>query len=330
MLSILIISCNTRDMTLECIRSVFEQTTRTAFQIIVLDNASADGSADAIESEFGSRVRLIRSEDNLGFAGGNREAARHAGGEYLLLLNPDTVVLDGAIDKLLDFAQSCPQAGIWGGRTVFADGSLNPASCWSRQTLWSLTSQALGLTSLFRNSSVFNPEGLGGWDREGVRTVDIVSGCFLLIRRELWDHLDGFHPDFYMYGEEADLCLRARSFGARPVVTAAATIIHYGGASESLRTDKFNRLLAAKMLLIDRHFVPGTRLIGRVLLALWPLSRLIAHQTISIITGKASESALVWGSVWRERRIWAKARFVRYDRGTSPRVVMSERGATEK
>ncbi|MCR9216964.1 MAG: glycosyltransferase family 2 protein [bacterium] len=310
-LSILIISFNTREMTLECIRSVFDQTSKTDFELIVLDNASADGSADAIETEFGGRVRLIRSEDNLGFAGGNNAAAKCAKGEFLLLLNPDTVVLDGAIDKLLAFAAARPDAGIWGGRTVFADGSLNPASCWSRQTLWSLTSQAMGFSSLFRKSSFFNPEGLGGWDREGVRQVDIVSGCFLLIRRDLWDRLDGFHPDFFMYGEEADLCLRAESFGACPMVTSEATIVHHGGASEAVRSDKLQRLLAAKCLLLERQF-PKSRLgMAKSLLAAWPLTRCLAHSVLSPIRASSRRSSTVWRDVWAHRSVWLAGRFVR-------------------
>lgn len=308
-LSILIISYNTRDMTLECIRSVFEQTVRTTFEIIVLDNASSDGSAEAMLEEFGDRVRLVRSGENLGFAGGNNAAAEHASGDYLLLLNPDTVVLDGAIDTLVAYAVEHPQAGIWGGRTVFADGSLNPASCWSRQTLWSLTSQALGLSSIFRTSSLFNPEGMGGWDRSGEREVDIVSGCFLLISRELWRRLDGFHPDFFMYGEEADLCLRARTLGARPRVTARATIIHYGGASETVRADKLCRLLAAKTLLVDRHFAGLRRRVGKRLLAAWPLSRMVAHCLLAPIRSGSRRGAEIWGQVWAERRLWMRGQF---------------------
>src|SRR5690606_9249085 len=119
-LSIIVVSYNTRGLTCECIRSVFDQTKRDAFELMVLDNASTDGSADAIEAEFADRVRLIRSRQNLGFAGGNNRAAETATGDYLLLLNPDTVVLDHAIDRLLDFAARTPDAGIWGGRTLFA------------------------------------------------------------------------------------------------------------------------------------------------------------------------------------------------------------------
>ena len=209
---------------------------------------------------------------------------------WLLLLNPDTVVLDGALDKLMAFRRAHPEAGIWGGRTVFADGSLNPASCWRRQTLWSLFCRASGLAAVFRRSDLFNPEAYGGWPRDTVREVDIVTGCLFLIARETWDRLGGFDPVFVMYGEEADLCLRARQIGLRPVITPDAVIIHYGGASEKVRADKLVRLLRAKAELVKRHFAPGTRAPGLALLAAWPASRLLALSVLSALTAPCSLS----------------------------------------
>ena len=102
------------------------------------------------------------------------------------------------------------------------------------------------------NSALFNPEAFGGWDRSSVRNVDIVSGCFFLINRTLWDRLGGFDPAFFMYGEEADLCLRARKLGARPIVSPSATIVHYGGASTSSTLKQRMLLLKAKATLMHR------------------------------------------------------------------------------
>ncbi len=304
-LSILIVSYNTREMTLDCIRSVFSETAGIDFEIIVLDNSSKDGSAEAIEAEFEGRITLIRSQDNLGFAGGNNHAVVLAKGDYLLLLNPDTVVLDNAIGNLLQSAESHADAKIWGGRTLFGDLSLNPASCWAKQTVWSLFSQASGLSSLFRKSTLLNPEGIGGWNRDGNRHVDIVSGCFLLIRKELWEELNGFHPDFFMYGEEADLCLRAKKMGANPIVFSDATIIHYGGASDTIRVEKMVKLLKAKALLIERHFSPATAWIGLKLLLLWPFSRFLMHSLVSLgYRQPYLEKRDVWHAIWKKRKTW--------------------------
>ena len=214
-------------MTAAALDSVLAETRTTSFEIIAVDNASTDGSS-AMLAQHPAKPQLIARNDNIGFARANNVAASQARGRYLLLLNPDTVVLDGAIDNLVAFARARPEARIWGGRTIFADGSLNPSSCWCRMTPWNLFCRASGLTAMFAQSEVFNGEAFGGWARDSERDVDIVSGCFFLIEKELWDELGGFDPLFFMYGEEADLCLRARALSAKPAVTPEATIIHYG------------------------------------------------------------------------------------------------------
>lgn len=306
--SVIIVSYNTRDMTAECLRSLFASPAAKRIETIVIDNASTDGSADAIEQEFAGQLTLVRSEDNLGFAGGNNLGAEHATGKRLLLLNPDTLVLDDAVGELLNFANQEPHRRIWGGRTVFADRSLNPASCWRRITYWSLMTQALGLNSVFRRSTLFNPEAMGGWDRSTKRDVDIVSGCFFLIDRDLWDQLGGFDEAFFMYGEEADLCHRARAVGARPGVTPEATIVHYGGASETVRADKLVRLLKAKTDLIRRHLRPAPGL-GVALLTLWPVSRAMAWTLLAPLKGEQGKTARgIWREVASRRREWVARR----------------------
>jgi hypothetical protein len=304
--SIIVISYNTREMTLKALETAFAETRDTPFEMIVIDNASTDGSAEALTEQYADKAKVICLDENLGFAAANNLAAKDATGDYLLLLNPDTEVLDGAIDKLMTFARAYPDAGIWGGRTLFADHSLNPTSCWSKMSLWSLTSQALGLSSLFRQSSLFNPEGMGSWDREGIRQVDVVTGCFFLIRRDFWNSLGGFDKAFFMYAEEADLCARAAKAGAKPMVTSEATIIHHGGASETVQSDKLVRLIKAKMTLLYKHFPSATRGLAMWLMKLWPLSRYFAHLVLAKLgRQKSKESVTVWKSVWDRREIWA-------------------------
>lgn len=295
-LSVVVISYNTRSMTLDCLRSVRAQTTAPC-ELIVLDNASSDGSAAAIAAEFPD-VMLLAEAANHGFAKANNIAATHAKGEYLLLLNPDTVVLEGALDKLLAFARRAPEARIWGGRTVFADGSPNPASCWRKMDLWNLFCRATGLTGIFPNNPVFNAEAYGGWNRMTEREVDIVTGCLFLLRRDDWQTLGGFDPAFFMYGEEADLCLRARQvIGARPRVTPEAVIVHYGGASEKVRTDKIVRLFRAKRELLRRHLPGWQQPLAFMLFDAVPLTRYLALR----------DGAATWLEVWNRRSEWRKA-----------------------
>jgi len=303
-LSIIMISYNTRALTLASLYSVFEQTEGIHYEVIVLDNNSSDGSLEAIAQSF-PQVKLIASEKNHGFAQGNNIAIRESQGEYILLLNPDTVVLDGAIQKLFSFARQYSAAKIWGGRTEFADHTLNPGSCWCRETFWHLFCSSIGLVRLFPNSPVFNSHSYGGWDRSTIRQVDIVSGCFFMISREFWDVLDGFSPEFFMYGEEIDLCLRAHQLGAKPMVTPAATIIHYGGASEKVQADKMVRSCRVKLLLMQRHWPVWQYVPGRLLFAMGLLNRVLASKMITFIKQRFDdESTKNWVEVWQRRKEW--------------------------
>jgi GT2 family glycosyltransferase len=302
--SVIVVSYNTRELTREALRSLLEQTRREPTEVLVVDNASSDGSAEMIRAEFPG-LTLMALDKNIGFAAANNLAAERAGGEYLLLLNPDTVVLDRAVERLLEFARSRPEAGIWGGRTLFADRTLNPTSCWARQTPWSLFCRASGLSTVFKGSGVFDSEGYGGWKRDSQREVDIVTGCFFLIRREMWTRLGGFDPAFFMYGEEADLCLRARKLGVRPMVTPDATIVHYGGASEKVREDKLVRLLRAKAMLIRRHWPAWQVGYGVLMLELWSFSRGLGARVLSF-NKKYRESGAAWRGAWRRRAEWAQ------------------------
>ena len=321
-ISILIVSYNTRELTLAAIDAVARET-RTAHEIIVVDNASSDGSAEAIAAHPAG-PRLIALNENIGFGRANNLAARHARADMLLLLNPDTVVLYHAIDQLLDFAHQNPRARIWGGRTLFANGDLNPSSCWQRITLWNTFCRTSGLAAIFPRSGFFNPEAFGGWPRDSVRSVDIVSGCFLMISRSFWRELGGFDPTFYMYGEEADLCLRARTAGARPAVTPAATIVHFGGASETTRAAKMIKLLAAKISLIDRHMPAWQRPLARALMRAWPLSRRAALGIAGLFTRseKVHHAAAQWQGVWQRRDEWQNG-YPDHKHATKPAAPMT-------
>lgn len=304
--SILVISYNTKAMTLDCLRSVVAETT-VPYELVVLDNDSKDGSAAAIAAEFAGLpgFRLIASEDNLGFARGNNVASVGARGKYVLLLNPDTLVLDRALDRIVAFAERTPEAGIWGGRTLSGDRSLNPTSVFGDMTLWSLFCRATGLALVFKGSRLFNSEFYGDWQRDSERAVDVVMGCFFLMRRADWEALGGLDPTFVMYGEEADLCRRARARGARPRMTPEATIVHFHGAS-SRRADREIMTLKAQATMIRRHFPAWQRGPGLFLLGMWPWTRMVSGDLIARLSGRArfAEAGRMWADVWKARRDW--------------------------
>ncbi|WP_252737388.1 glycosyltransferase family 2 protein [Citreicella sp. C3M06] len=296
-LTVIVVSYNTRDLTLACLRTLFAATHSARAHVVVFDNASSDGSADAVAAAF-PQVELIASAENLGFARANNVVAQAARTDWLLLLNPDTEVHDGAIDTLLAFSKARPEAGITGGRTVFPDGSLNIASCWMRITPWSAFCMATGLTAAFRGSAAFNPEGMGSWARDNVREVDIVVGCFLMIRKSLWDKLGGFDLKYFMYGEEADLCLRARALGYRPAIIPKAQIMHLVGAASGKRADKLRMVAKARATLIRDHWPAWQQPFGLAMMWLWAALRRVAS---GLRGGAAAEK---WRSVWATRADW--------------------------
>ncbi|RAH98795.1 glycosyl transferase family 2 [Acuticoccus sediminis] len=303
-LTVIVVSYNTQALTLRCLETLYATTAGADMEVIVVDNASSDGSADAIAARFPA-VRLMALDRNVGFAAANNLAAEDARGTYILLLNPDTEVFDGAIANIMAFAEATPNAGIWGGRTVFPDGSLNIASCWNRITLRSGLFTALGLNQLFKRSSFFNAEKIGGWRRDTVRDVDIVVGCFLLIRHSLWRELGGFDLRYFMYGEDSDLCLRARRLGHRPMITPDATIMHLVGASTRQKADKVVMVAKAKATLVRDHWSPHLVPVGLFFLWLWCANRHVGSLCLSVLPGSAHRKRKeYWSSVWRRRRDW--------------------------
>jgi GT2 family glycosyltransferase len=303
-LSILLVNWNTREMTLACLRSIYNETRATSFEVIVVDNASHDGSVEAIAREF-PQVVLMAEQENHGFGRATNLQAARARGRMILLLNTDTLVLDGAIDKLMAFARRQPQARIWGGRTLFADHNLNPTSCWGKPTPWSNICFASGLSAAFGNSSLFNPRAYPGWQRDSVREVGVVTGCLLLIEAGFWRELGGFDPAFFMYGEETDLCLRAAKLGARPKITPEATIIHYGGGSSHSRADKIVRLMACAITLSRKHDGAFGGLLARAALRAGVALRAGAYALAARIDRRRfADRAREWGLTWKRRTEW--------------------------
>ncbi len=300
LVSIILVSYNTAEHTCKALQSVQEQT-QQSHEIIVVDNKSSDNSVALIRATFPS-IQLIESPENLGFAGGVCKGVEQAQGNYLLLLNPDTVVLDGAIDKLLNFAEQQPKHGIWGGVTLNNDLSLNTQHAWSKPDFASLLFSALGLSKLFSSSCLFNYANYGCWQRDTVKEVDILSGCFFLIKRQVWDELGGLDPTFFMYAEEADLCLRAKAQGYQPIVTPNARIIHHGGVSHSRFSGKLIKLLRGKVELINRHISEWKRPIFKALLWLYVFNKYAIHRLLK----PRSEQTQEWQTVYQARDHWLK------------------------
>ncbi len=262
--SVVVVGYRTPELVRRCVRSVLEQTRGVTLEVLVVDNDGGPGAtSDPVLLDAGCTV--ILPDTNLGFARAVNRAAAVATGRYVLLLNPDTVVVDGAVDRLVAFADEHPGHGLYGGRTVDADGRLDPRSCWGFPTLWSTFCFATGLASMAKGHPVLDPESLGSWARDSVQEVDVVTGCLCLVRTSTWRGLGGFDERFFVYGEDVDLALRAREAGFRPLLCPEATVVHDVGASTT-RVEKLVLLHRGKVSLLRKHWTRPRAAVGVALL----------------------------------------------------------------
>jgi N-acetylglucosaminyl-diphospho-decaprenol L-rhamnosyltransferase len=294
LVSVIVVSYRTRDLTLRCLTELRKACTSVPYETIVVDNASGDGSAEAVAAAFPT-AEVVRLEQNVGFGRAVNEGAARAKGRWLLLVNPDTVPRTDVIGALVAAAYRDPAAGIYTGRTLREDGTDDGRSCFGLPTLWSLSCFATGLSTVFRRSRLWNPEELPTLDRSSPATVPAVSGCLVLLDRELFAGLGGFTPDYFMYSEDIDLSARAWEQGARPAYVPAAQVVHLGGAS-STSVSKRVMVLRGKCTYLRLRWSPRRAAVGRAMLA----TGIALRAAGSRLTGRAR----YWREVWAQRRTW--------------------------
>lgn len=220
-LSIIIVSWNTSDLLASCLASILQNPPPAAFEVIVVDNASSDGSAEMVRDEFPG-VRLKTNTANLGFAAATNLGSRLAAGRFLLFLNPDTEVHASTLSGALSFMELHPGTGVMGCRTLNPDGSLQN-SAFAFPTC----------TRIFAHVSGLSRFGRLPRRREHSRFShpDYVQGSFFFIRKSAFEQSGGFNEAFFLYGEEVDLCQRLQRAGLRIDYNPDLTITHHGGAS---------------------------------------------------------------------------------------------------
>jgi hypothetical protein len=267
---------------------------RVSHEILVTDNASTDGAAEVAERILGEDA-VLHLGSNTGFGHAVNRTAERAGGDYVLLLNPDAEPRVGAIDALLNHLLAHPEDGIVGGRAVDPSGRLDPRSCFGRITPWSLTCWATALSSVGKRSRWLAPESLGSWQRDHMRHVDVVSGGFLMLTMQTWKQLGGFDETYRIYGEDQDLCLRAAALGFRPSITPDAEIVHAFGASSANRTDRDVLILRGRATVIRLH-LGRWRGYGSFALAFGVALRATAETVL--------RRPRRWATVWQRRAEW--------------------------
>jgi len=245
-ISVIVVNRNTRDILRKCLASVLAETAGISFEVIVVDNGSTDGSAEMVRHEF-PQVTLIGNQDNRGFAAANNQGMRVARGRYVLLLNSDTVVLDGAIQKTVAFADEHPEAAVVGCRVLNPDRSLQP-TCFLFPSLPNMLLSTTYLYKLFPRNRFFGRERMTWWDRDDVREVEVVTGCFMLVQREAIENVGLMDERFFMYAEETDWCYRFKRAGWMNLFCPGASIVHLGGGSTRARADDMNIQLRRSIL----------------------------------------------------------------------------------
>jgi hypothetical protein len=245
--SVIIVNWNTCDILRDCLNSIYAQPIQVSCEVIVVDNGSTDGSVSMIESEF-PLTRVVANESNRGFASANNQGIEKAEGRYVLLLNSDTVILDNAIGKTLGFADAHPEAAVVGCRVLNPDRSLQP-TCFKYPSVLNKILFSTCLYKLFPRSRFFGRERMSWWQRDDSRPVDVVTGCYMLVRKEAIDQVGLLDENYFMYGEETDWCYRFSNAGWKILFSPAAEIIHLGGASSIRMKHEMRLQLEASILL---------------------------------------------------------------------------------
>ncbi len=294
--SIVLVSWNTRRLLESCLRSIREHTHGASYEIIVVDNDSRDGSAEAVAAGFPG-VRLIRNRSNPGFARGCNQGMAASTGRYVLLLNTDTLLRNDAVSASLAYAERHPRCAAVGCRVLNPDGSIQE-STFMFPSLLNLFLESSGLSRLFPASPFFGRASMSWWDRGQAREVEVVSGCFLLLRRDALRGLGMLDEDYFVYGEETDFCFRARQAGWQCAYEPAGRILHYGGQSaERARPQMTLQLRSSILLFFRKHRGRPAYTLACALTGLFFLLRL-PYWLLAAVSRTRREASLSTGRVY--------------------------------
>jgi GT2 family glycosyltransferase len=230
-ISVIIVSWNAKAFLLKCIQSVLAQRFPGPVEIIVVDNASSDGSPEAVRESF-PMVKLICNKDNQGFAKANNIGIRASTGDYLFLINSDVEVSPGCFATMIHEMEQHRNIGILGPKIVGSDGRVQ-RSCMGYPSLWNEFSRALALDSIFPKSKLFGGQLLTFWRHDERRCVGVINGCFWMLRRSAVEEVGLLDERFFIYGEDVDWCKRFNDSDWKVVFFPEAEALHYGGASSS-------------------------------------------------------------------------------------------------
>jgi GT2 family glycosyltransferase len=254
LISVIIVNYNVKYFLERSLLAVREALVCEPGEIIVFDNASADGSKEYLEPKF-PEVRFIWNDENLGFGRANNKAWKQAKGNIILFLNPDTLIGRKCLSNTAGFLRSKEEAGALGIRMINGSGRFLKESKRGYPTVMTSFYKLCGLSSLFPRSSVFARYYLGHLDPDQTQEIDVLAGAFMMVKREVLEKTGGFDEDFFMYGEDIDLSYRIQQLGYKNYYFADDTIVHFKG--ESTRRDSLNYIrmfYSAMIIFVRKHY----------------------------------------------------------------------------
>lgn len=280
--SVIVASHNTRAYLERCLRGLGAE-----HEVIVVDSMSTDGSRELVRDEF-PHVRLVELDTNPGYGGALNKGIASASGAFLIVMNGDAWPQPGAVERLVAFAESEPQAGVVGPRLVYPDGTLQP-SVRGFPTLWRLATEYLFLRWLAPRSRLLNAFYGSGFDHSTRREAEFLVGAVLLVRGKTLAEIEGFDERFFMYNEEVDLCYRARAAGWKVVFWPGAEFVHVGGGSTTAAWPQMYReQLRSHLRFLHKHMGLKEAERGRRLIA----SAMALRALVFTLLGRAERRRL--------------------------------------
>jgi len=234
-LSIIIVSFNTKDLLQECLLSIAKYKIQdTKYEVIVVDNASSDGSAEMVKKEFKDAV-LVANSENVGFTKANNQAIKKAKGRYVLFLNSDTVVYENTLERLVGFMDETKDAGVATARVELVNGKLDDSCHRGFPTPWRSLCHFSGLSKTFPKSKLFSGYSLSYLDLSTTHEIDSCSGACMIVRREAGEEISWWDEDFFWYGDDLDFCYRLKEKNWKVYFVPDVKILHYKGASGGIK-----------------------------------------------------------------------------------------------
>ena len=322
-LSVVIVNYNVRHFLEQCLHSVINASKKTEVEVFVVDNHSVDGSCAMVAEKFPT-VKLIENKENVGFAKANNQAIRISKGKYVLLLNPDTVVEEDTFEKVIEFMDSHPDGGGLGVKMIDGKGNFLPESKRGLPTPSVAFYKIFGISKLFPHSRTFSKYHLGYLNKEEIHEVEVLSGAFMLLRKEALDKSGLLDESFFMYGEDIDLSYRLILSGYKNYYFPKTTIIHYKGESTKKGSINYVRMFYNAMAIFARkHFSKGNADIFTffITLAIWFRAFLaVAARFFKSLATPLFDASVIYTGFYIITRYWETYRY--HGDGSYPRIFL--------